>query len=140
MPNQLHMVDTEGDRIEFRLSATGNLQEFVNGKLEIAKCRMIMYRRADGLISDDSGDFNLRPYEQEAKAAALRSLVLRTRVPTAVQWLGDIPTAKPDDRLVIIDRDGDAIEFRLCHGSFVLQEFVNGKLEVPNVRMLTYNK
>eukprot|EP00747_Dinoflagellata_sp_TGD_P164236 gnl/TRDRNA2_/TRDRNA2_183881_c0_seq1.p1 gnl/TRDRNA2_/TRDRNA2_183881_c0~~gnl/TRDRNA2_/TRDRNA2_183881_c0_seq1.p1 ORF type:complete len:276 (-),score=72.63 gnl/TRDRNA2_/TRDRNA2_183881_c0_seq1:62-889(-) len=137
--NQLKLIDTDGDHIEFRLSAGGKLQEYVNGKLEIARVRTLKFRSADGLVIDDGGDFNLRPYEQEQKAAALRALAAQARNPP-VRWLGDVPTAKAYERLVFVDLDGDAVEFRLPSHYKALQLYINGELEIPTVRTLNYRR
>lgn len=124
--------DTDCDLIEFRLTAAGKLQEFVNHKLELGDVRNLKYKATSSMIEDDTGDFNFRYDEQIAKCTILRTFATLSGVP----WHGDEPASLK--KLSITDSEGDIIEFRLSEDE-VLQEFVNGKLEISEVRQISYS-
>jgi hypothetical protein len=78
-----------GDRLIFRISdTTGTLQEYFNGKLELAKVLHVTYNKYLGSITDQDWDFRIRPDECVEKVYLLRHLCWRAGVP----WNGDKPT------------------------------------------------
>jgi len=125
--------DTDGDALEFRLTAQGRLQELQGGRIEIAEVRVLEYVAAEGLMKDAGGDFNFRPEERDDKVMALRALAACA----GVAWHGDEPRVPECVR--VTDADGDALEFRIAADGR-LQEYVNGELEVGDVRRLTYSR
>jgi len=84
---ELQFVDTEGDVIEFRLSTSGKLQEYVNGDLEISEVHELTYSSKEGMIIDDDGEFQLKPEDRLENAVLLRALAFRA----GVVWRGDEP-------------------------------------------------
>eukprot|EP00930_Biecheleria_cincta_P027431 TRINITY_DN19278_c0_g1_i1.p1 TRINITY_DN19278_c0_g1~~TRINITY_DN19278_c0_g1_i1.p1 ORF type:complete len:358 (-),score=86.35 TRINITY_DN19278_c0_g1_i1:178-1251(-) len=128
----MEILDTDGDRLEFRITATGTLRQYVNGKLEIRDTRSLKYSQADGKVSDDTGVFQLREEVRIEEALGLRILAARC----GVVWSGDEPS--PASSLVLTDTDGDKLEFVLTEAG-KLQELNNGKPELDEVRKLHFD-
>lgn len=128
----LRLQDTDGDALEFRLTPDGKLQEFVNGKLELKQVRTLRYRAADGLIRDDTGEFNLRLEDRELKAIALCAVARIANV----MWVGDTPA--PLCTLRLVDQTGVLISFVLCESSQKLAWYADGELRNLDVRAVSY--
>jgi len=85
---ELILTDTDGDTLEFRLTDECKLQEYVNGKLEIAEIRKLTFDLSSGLVTDETGSFNFPSTQCIEKAAVLRSIAHQA----GVEWAGDEPS------------------------------------------------
>jgi len=87
---ELILTDTDGDKLEFRLTDLLKLQEYVNGELEIAEIRKLTFDLSSGLVTDETGSFNLPFTQSIEKAAVLRSIAHQA----GVEWAGDEPSQR----------------------------------------------
>jgi len=91
----VEIVDTDGDRIRFVLVG-GRVEEWVNGRREIARLARCTVDAAAGRVRDDTGAFTVPP---EGRAAALAALATNhaaalsgafyTLVPIRPCWRGE---------------------------------------------------
>jgi len=125
----MEIADADGDRLEFRITTSGTLRQYCNGRLEIRDIRALRYSAEEGRVQDETGSFHLRAEDRVEEALGLRMLAARC----GVTWSGDEPS--PATRVILTDTDGDKLEFRLTDAGKV-QEFNNGKLELDEVRRL----
>eukprot|EP00927_Polykrikos_kofoidii_P075110 TRINITY_DN71171_c0_g1_i1.p1 TRINITY_DN71171_c0_g1~~TRINITY_DN71171_c0_g1_i1.p1 ORF type:complete len:353 (-),score=63.64 TRINITY_DN71171_c0_g1_i1:35-1093(-) len=128
----MELVDTDGDNLQFLISRHGTISEYVNGKLDCKRITVFDYSRANGKVTDDTGEFFLRPEDRTSKALGLRALAGRA----GILWRGDEPELAKE--LTIVDTDGDRIDFRLTQAG-KLEEHVNGDLEISDIRKLHFN-
>lgn len=128
----MELVDQDGDRLAFRIDASGKLREYVNGKLELAEISVLDYSACDGTVRDQTGVFQIKEHERIEKALGLHALAQSA----GVEWGGDEPT--PADTLVLTDTDGDRLEFSLTEVG-KLREVCNGKVELEEVKTMHFS-